>query len=84
MGGGPEVAITCVVEARMQNATEKWCAPREAQSRRASRNFALWAQMDIPFSCQTIEVNTMNSDPKKWNPFKFIRGSVGKSGTDRP
>ena len=26
----------------------------------------------------------MNNDLKKWNPFKFIRGSVGKSGTDGP
>jgi HSP20 family protein len=26
----------------------------------------------------------MNNDPKKWNPFKFIRGSIGKSGTDGP
>ena len=24
----------------------------------------------------------MNNDPKKWNLFKFIRGSVGKSDTD--
>jgi HSP20 family protein len=40
--------------------------------------------MDIRFSSQTIEEKTMNHDPKKWNPFKFLRGSGSKSDTDSP
>jgi HSP20 family protein len=41
-------------------------------------------QTDIQFSCHTIEVDTMNNDLKKWNLFKFIRGSGDKSDTDSP
>ena len=26
----------------------------------------------------------MNTDPKKWNPFKFLRGAARKSDTDGP
>lgn len=26
----------------------------------------------------------MNTGPKKWNPFKFLRGAAGKSGGDGP
>jgi HSP20 family protein len=40
--------------------------------------------MDIRFSSQTIEEKMMNHDPKKWNPFKFLRGSGSKSDTDSP
>jgi HSP20 family protein len=32
-----------------------------------------------PISCQTVEEDTMNTDLKKWNPFKFLRGSGSKA-----
>jgi HSP20 family protein len=38
----------------------------------------------IRFFCQTIEEHKMNTDLKKWNPFKFLRGSGRKPGTDSP
>jgi HSP20 family protein len=31
---------------------------------------------------RAIEENTMTTDPKKWNPFKFLRGSARKSDAD--
>ena len=43
------------------------------------------AQMQIVtlrFSCQTVEEHKMNTDPKKWNPFKFLRGSGRKPEAD--
>lgn len=38
----------------------------------------------IRLSCQTVEEDAMNTDPKKWNPFKFLRGAGRKSGADSP
>jgi HSP20 family protein len=38
----------------------------------------------VRFFCQTIEEHKMNTDPKKWNPFKFLRGSGRTPGTDSP
>jgi HSP20 family protein len=37
-----------------------------------------------PVPCQTIEEHTMSTDPKKWNPFKFLRGSARKPEADSP
>jgi HSP20 family protein len=38
----------------------------------------------VRFCCQTIKEHKMNTDPKKWNPFKFLRGSGRTPGTDSP
>jgi HSP20 family protein len=38
----------------------------------------------IRFSCQILEEETMNTDLKKWNPFKFLRGAARKSSGDGP
>jgi HSP20 family protein len=37
----------------------------------------------IRLSCQIVEEDTMNTAPKKWNPFKFLRGAGRKSDADR-
>ena len=39
---------------------------------------------DIRLSCQKMEEHTMNTDLKKWNPFKFLRGSGRKPDADNP
>ena len=38
----------------------------------------------VSLSCQIIEEQQMNTDPKKWNPFKFLRGSARKPDADGP
>jgi HSP20 family protein len=39
---------------------------------------------NIRFSRSTVKEATMNTDPKKWNPFKFLRGSGRKADADNP
>ncbi|MGF6700711.1 HSP20 family protein [Paraburkholderia sp. MM5496-R1] len=55
------------------------CSP---ECRGQSRDFS--AMTGIQFSGHTVEEDTMNTDPKKWNPFKFLRGAARKSDADSP
>jgi HSP20 family protein len=42
------------------------------------------AMTDFRFSCPIIKEHQMNTDPKKWNPFKFLRGSGRSPDADSP
>jgi HSP20 family protein len=38
---------------------------------------------NLRLSCQTVEEDMMNTDLKKWNPFKFLRGAGRNADAER-
>jgi hypothetical protein len=58
--------------------------PRREVQEHQEKHSSVSAMTNIRLSCQSIEEQKMNTDPKKWNPFKFLQSAGRKPDADIP